>query len=110
LISQVLTSTTCGNVKDIGFFSDNQAVKLGKCCIHSVCGHSKDIDQFSDNQAKWSNTIRICLSCRISNKVYTKSLLLTVNGEKWIGAGFVSKVSGMAEVVGKLDEGGYLPE
>ncbi len=83
---------------------------MGKCCIHSVCGHSKDTNQFPDNQAKWSNTIRICLSCRISTKVYTKSLLLTINGRSVLVLDLLQKCAGMAEVVGKFDEGGYLPE
>lgn len=75
---------------------------MGKCYIHSVCGHSKDTNQFSDNHAKWSNTIRICLSCRVSTKVYTKSLVLTVNGRSVLVLDLLQKCASIAEGLGNL--------
>ena len=51
-------------------------------CTH--CGLVKPSNLFSDNQAAKTNPKRICISCGISNKTYTKHLLPKINGESHI--------------------------
>lgn len=51
-------------------------------CTH--CGLVKPTTNFSDNQAVKTNHRRICISCGISRKVYTKGQLPKINGEEYI--------------------------
>ncbi|CAD6567017.1 MAG: hypothetical protein ASARMPRED_000465 [Alectoria sarmentosa] len=51
-------------------------------CTH--CGLVKSINKFSDNQAVKTNHKRICISCGISNKIYTKRQLPKINGDEHI--------------------------
>ena len=51
-------------------------------CTH--CGLVKPTNMFSDNQAVKTNHRRICISCGISRKVYTKGQLPKINGEEYI--------------------------
>ena len=49
--------------------------------ICTYCGRVKTSNQFSDNQtAAKTNPTRFCISCGISDMVYTKTKLPTVNG------------------------------
>ena len=51
-------------------------------CTH--CGRVKPTNEFSDNQAVKTNPRRICLSCGISSKAYTRRQLPKINGEEHI--------------------------
>ena len=51
-------------------------------CIH--CGRVKSTNSFSDNQAVKTNHKRICISCGISQRIYTKGQLPKINGEEHI--------------------------
>ena len=51
-------------------------------CTH--CGLVKDSDQFSDSQAIKTNFKRICVSCGISNRIYTVGVLPKIDGQEHI--------------------------
>lgn len=51
-------------------------------CTH--CGLVKRKQNFSDNQAVKTNRRRICISCGIGRKVYTKGQMPKINGEERI--------------------------
>jgi len=51
-----------------------------QCCICTACGLVKNTNLFSDAQAKKTNTTRICLSCGIAAKIYTKRKQPKVDG------------------------------
>lgn len=80
---------------------------MGKCCIHSVRGHSKDTNQFSDSGPipyAFASLIGSVLRCTTSACYYASM------GRSVLVLDLLQKCAGMAEVVGKFDEGGYLPE
>ncbi len=51
-------------------------------CTH--CGLVKPKHKFSDNQAVKNNPKRICISCGISDRIYTRGQMPKVNGEECI--------------------------
>ena len=74
--------------------------------IHFICTHCglvKDKNMFSDNQAVKTNHRRICISCGIGCKVYTKGQMPKVSGEEripcWHCQKAVSKYENWEEII-----------
>ena len=85
--------------------------------IHFICTHCglvKSANKFSDNQAVKTNRTRICISCGISRRKYTKGQMPKIKGVEhipcWHCREAVPKYEGWQEamVLGKIAVAGVL--
>ncbi len=71
----------------IGHTSLEAGLPRGRRLTHVICTHCglvKPTNMFSDNQAVKKNPKRICISCGISDRIYTKGQMPKINGEECI--------------------------